>query len=359
MSNLKLIYFKGLPGSGKSTLAKRMLSENSDAVRINKDDLRDILGNKNSKLADVFDVNKLAKMIFMSDTMTKNRIKFSEGAQEKLLSQFDGKKLDKLISAQRAKSFGPLEKIVIDVETYILHYFVQKQKDIIVDNTGYNPTHITRIRDICKNYELEVHDMHQDYGVTLEQCIERNAKRDRVVPTSVIYSMANKYNVFECTESPKHIQKKFTSKNGKYVIFDIDGTLADCDHRLHFIDGTDGKKNWKAFFAAMSQDPVRENIKQLIDLTYADREIVIVTGRPIDYKEATEAWLKKHNIRYNALYMRKYRDRRPDTEAKQEILDFYLDKNLIEMVVDDRPSVIAMWRSNKLSVIDVGDRKEF
>lgn len=34
------------------------------------------------------------------------------------------------------------------------------------------------------------------------------------------------------------------------IIFDIDGTLADCSHRLHWIQSK--PKNWNAFFAGMA-----------------------------------------------------------------------------------------------------------
>ena len=39
----------------------------------------------------------------------------------------------------------------------------------------------------------------------------------------------------------------------KAVIFDIDGTLADCSHRLHHVTGD--KRDWNKFFAEMSEDP--------------------------------------------------------------------------------------------------------
>ena len=41
-----------------------------------------------------------------------------------------------------------------------------------------------------------------------------------------------------------------------FVVFDLDGTLADCEHRLHHIDrhfdrdGMKTKPDWRAFFAA-------------------------------------------------------------------------------------------------------------
>lgn len=57
--------------------------------------------------------------------------------------------------------------------------------------------------------------------------------------------------------------------------------------------------------------------------------------------------------------MRRAKDSRPDTEVKQDILDQYFKKELIDVVIDDRPSVIRMWRSNGLEVLDVGKGEEF
>jgi hypothetical protein len=46
--------------------------------------------------------------------------------------------------------------------------------------------------------------------------------------------------------------------------------------------------------------------------------------------------------------------------VKNQMLDTYFpDKNVIRAVIDDRPSVIRMWRENGLDVIDVGKGIEF
>jgi len=57
--------------------------------------------------------------------------------------------------------------------------------------------------------------------------------------------------------------------------------------------------------------------------------------------------------------MRKKGDFRKDIIVKQEILDKYIKKENLKIVVDDRPSVIMMWKSNGLNVIDVGNNKYF
>jgi uncharacterized HAD superfamily protein len=143
----------------------------------------------------------------------------------------------------------------------------------------------------------------------------------------------------------------------KDVIVDIDGTLADVSHRLHHIRGK--RKKWKKFFELMSEDkPVQEIIDRVIELAQ-NHNIYVVTGRPDNYREVTEAWLELHGLPYEALYMRKADDYRTDDVVKQEILDKHFDKDNVALVIEDRPRVIRMWKENGLTVLDVGTGEEF
>jgi len=141
------------------------------------------------------------------------------------------------------------------------------------------------------------------------------------------------------------------------VIVDIDGTLADISHRRHHIEGK--RKRWGKFFRDMDKDlPIPEIASKVRQLSQ-NHTIILVSGRPDDYRAVTEQWLKKHKIPYQKLYMRKSGDFRPDDIVKQEILNDHLRKEDIKLVIDDRPRVIRMWRENGLEVEDVGEGIEF
>jgi uncharacterized HAD superfamily protein len=143
----------------------------------------------------------------------------------------------------------------------------------------------------------------------------------------------------------------------KAVIVDIDGTLANVTHRLHHIRGK--RKKWKKFFALMSEDElVQEVFDRVVELA-TDHDIYVVTGRPDDYRDVTEQWLMLHGLPYKSLYMRKAGDYRPDDLVKQEILDEHFDPQNVELVIEDRPRVIRMWKRNGLNVLDVGTGEEF
>ena len=81
-------------------------------------------------------------------------------------------------------------------------------------------------------------------------------------------------------------------KEKRIVICDIDGTIADNSHRQHYLLG---KKDWKNFFLAIDKDKPILKILKKIECLYQDGfQIIFVTGRPEEYRELTQKWLKKY-----------------------------------------------------------------
>jgi phosphoglycolate phosphatase-like HAD superfamily hydrolase len=137
-------------------------------------------------------------------------------------------------------------------------------------------------------------------------------------------------------------------------IFDLDGTLADCRHRLHYIP-----HDWPAFHAACVYDqPIMSNIKTLHTLYYAANcDVWIVSGRNECARAATMHWLEQHNIwvENEELMMRADGDFRPEDVVKQEVLDNMLDEDRARIVAvfDDRQRVVDMWRRNGVTCFQV------
>lgn len=140
------------------------------------------------------------------------------------------------------------------------------------------------------------------------------------------------------------------------AIVDIDGTIADVRHRLHHIEGGK-KKNWKAFFEGMDQDTPIESVIRQVHALEQEHEIVVVTGRPEQYRARTEKWLAEHGIGYRKLFMRRNGDHRPDYEAKAEVLREF-PKGQIVLAIDDREPVCAMWEKNGIRCIRVDNGEE-
>lgn len=136
------------------------------------------------------------------------------------------------------------------------------------------------------------------------------------------------------------------------VLFDIDGTLADIEHRRHHV--MDGNHNWGAFFADMRDDAPNTPVVDLYKALKAgdQYELLVVSARPDNYRKLTEQWLVWNGIDFDRLIMRSAGDNRDDTLVKQEILDGLLAEGReIAFVVDDRDCVVDMWRKNGITCL--------
>lgn len=159
----------------------------------------------------------------------------------------------------------------------------------------------------------------------------------------------------------------------KCYVFDLDGTLCDITHRLHFIKPPENynedekakfKPDWRAFFAACVDDkpiPHMLMLYETIVCCHNVKDAVIVSGRSDEVRIQTVNWLVDHSsfidgLRMETLYMRKAGDHRPDYKVKEEILEL-MRKDGWEpiMVFDDRKQVVDMWRKNGIPCLQVAD----
>lgn len=142
----------------------------------------------------------------------------------------------------------------------------------------------------------------------------------------------------------------------KSVLFDIDGTLANISSRREILKKD--QHNWKDFFEAMGDDVPNDDVVELYNLvkTSQNYECVIVSGRPEKYRELTEQWLAWNKIEFDLLLMRPTDDNRADHIIKEEILDRLLSEGKeVAFVVDDRKSVVDMWRRRGLTCLQCAD----
>lgn len=139
-------------------------------------------------------------------------------------------------------------------------------------------------------------------------------------------------------------------------IFDIDGTLADCTHRLHFIQSKPA--DWRAFFAACPADQPIEQVIEVAKALQPIHSIKLITGRSNEIEEQTAQWINDQGIYFSDLLMRTEGDHREDYVVKAELLDELLKRyslSSIAAVFEDRKQVVDMYRSKGLRVFQVAD----
>jgi len=139
----------------------------------------------------------------------------------------------------------------------------------------------------------------------------------------------------------------------KVIVFDIDGTIANVDHRRHWV--ATKPKNWAAWNAGMANDTVHEDIVEMMDL-FADKDyqIVLCSGRGDDTRAVTEKWLADNDIPYKALFMRRAGDYRKDSIVKVELLQQIRQWHGDPFIwFDDRTQVVDAIRDAGVRVCQV------
>ena len=149
--------------------------------------------------------------------------------------------------------------------------------------------------------------------------------------------------------------------NKPLIAFDIDGTLAAIDHRLHHI--LQHPKDWESFYGSVDEDAPITPMVFICSTLLKDQDcrVIFVTGRREATRELTEQWLLQNRlVHFHKLYMRPKGDYRKDTEVKKDALkqiqrDFGKKP---DMVFEDRPSVVRMWRDAGVFVLSVQQSDE-
>ena len=193
---------KGLPASGKSTYAKEL--EAKGWVRANKDDIR-----------------------------------------KRHFPDYDFKD----------------EKEVVAKEDQLIHAALGIGKDVVVDNTHFNPKHQKRLEKIAEQFNADFEVLFID--TPLEVCIKRNRKRANSVPLEVILDMHRKYI------APYRDEKiEYNDKLEEAIIVDVDGTLA------HLAD----RDPYDASRAHL--DTVDDAVSNIVNMAYGHGyRVIVLTGR--------------------------------------------------------------------------------
>jgi len=164
------------------------------------------------------------------------------------------------------------------------------------------------------------------------------------------------------------------------IICDIDGTIANLQHRLHFIKNPDGSKksykdsDWDSFHKACVDDEPYEDVIEILHSLVrghgngcnvcgaVEREVYFFSGRNESVRKETIEWLEKNvsiPVEDGSLYMRSEGDRRPDTTVKYEMMyELKIMPEDVLCILDDRQSVVNMWRENGFRVMQIDAWKE-
>ncbi|MEU9254976.1 AAA family ATPase [Streptomyces sp. NPDC048270] len=288
----------GLPASGKTTAARALQAESGGRMRrVNLDDLRGMLD---------------------------------------------------LPDPERSRSHAH-EQTVLAVQDAAVRAAVDGGFDVVVDNT-----HLTK--HIPKRLKAAVGGLatfvvHDFTDVPLEECLRRDAAREKQVGEEIIRILADKHR--KARKGGWRLTAEWLNGTAgevavppvrEYVadpalpaavMCDIDGTLA--------LTGDRGPYD----FSRCELDLLNEPVRRALDaFRRADGDvIVLLSGRSEEHRPQTESWLRRHGVAYDELWMRAAGDTRRDDVVKAELFDAHVrDRYAVRVSLDDRDRVVAVWR---------------
>ena len=229
---------------------------------------------------------------------------------------------------------------------------LEKGEDVLVDRMNFNKQQRERYLGPAKlkGYSTHIVVLHEPYKVCLERARARFNQHETITEEKHIRgALKTFFGKYERPTSDEADQIDFIYPIGEKpsaIVCDLDGTLADCNHRRHHVRKQEGeKKDWAAFFRGIPDDPVNEWCEEILNAMRAKHKIVLCTGRDSNQQINTVNWLKKHEIQYDDLFMRDRTDSRQDAIVKEIILDFeILTRYTPYIMIDDRQQVVDMWR---------------
>lgn len=142
--------------------------------------------------------------------------------------------------------------------------------------------------------------------------------------------------------------------NRKDVLVDIDGTLAHIPTEQLEILRSDAP-DWERFYTHTFEYEPNAAVCNLVrDLLFCGRyNVIFITGRSSRARERTLYWLGTH-VGYSTLLMRADGDERHDTEVKFDLyLDMREDLSNIAFVLEDRDTLVDMWRELGVTCLQV------
>lgn len=296
---------RGIPASGKTTWAKNWVATDpTRRVRVNRDDIREML----------FGV----------------RVGLDHG-QEKLVTTVS---FDTVSSALKAG------------------------KSVVVDDMNLRPSYVRKWIGLCTSIGAAYKVV--EFPTTLDDAIRRDKIREHSVGEEVIRTIASKFYqkgkfipvTLKSDEESPEPDGSFTkyspdTTKPKAVIVDVDGTIA-------LMNGRD-PYDWGRVSEDSPNSGVIEIVKALVSVGFTP---VFLTGRKEAAYDDTLKWIRGHFDFTVAptLIARDDDDDRPDSKVKYEMFDNHVRSNYnVVAVLDDRNSVVKMWREIGLTCMQVAE----
>lgn len=300
----KMILTRGVPASGKSTWSKAWVLAGEKRARVNRDNLRWMVG-----------------------------IKEGVGTYEQ-------------------------EQLVTDYAQAQARVVLSKGYDVVVDETNLRAKNVKQWMKFAKENgaEVEFKDFVVDRETAKFRDLGRRLDGERFVGADVIDSFFDRFlgkngelpAIPTLDEDELPVFKPYIADDNlpEAFLVDTDGTVAD-------MAGLRGPYDTSRYHL---DQPVVDVIRLVNILADAGIKIIALSGRSDEFRSVTEKWWLDNGLYFDEFYMRAAGDTRNDSLVKSEIFDGSIaDRYNVIGAIDDRLRVARMWHGKGITLYRVGD----
>jgi len=132
---------------------------------------------------------------------------------------------------------------------------------------------------------------------------------------------------------------------GPVVLLDLDGVIADAEHRQRFLHQEE--PDWEGFYAGVASDGVLDAGRALAASIAQDLPVLVLTGRIDEVAAVTQRWLEDNGIRWDMLICRPAHEdddfRHAVDYKRDEISQLRTYGYEPRLAVDDNRKIVAMY----------------
>lgn len=219
---------------------------------------------------------------------------------------------------------------------------------VVCSDTNLDPKVIRQLQNIARQFGASFKVDDSFLAVPIETLIKRDKEREYSVGETVIRKQFHNY----VNKMPTFLQ--YDPNLPWCVCSDLDGTL------------TEGPKDRSPFeWHKVGNDDINLGVAKILDgvRVIDDTKIFLFSGRSDVCRSETEEWLERHDIEYDALFMRpdgrvdEHGNQVKDTVIKSELIEEHIKGQYnVLFWMDDRPQVATMLRDvYGINVLQRGD----
>jgi predicted kinase len=301
-----LLILVGISGSGKTTFAKQWVLDKPHYLRLNRDDLRRSL-----------------LPVPLGEYWT-----------------WDQKRKDRI------------ERIVTDLEQAALRSALEGRWNVVLDNTHLKKRYISELLQLVESVattERPIEVTFRVFDVPPDVAIARDRERGDSIGETAIRDQHERLRNFRkhfklsqtfrfpiVHETPEPMPQDASLP--QCILVDIDGTAAKIRDRSPF--------DWSNVSRDLPNIPVLNVVRAM---RAAGCRVVFMSGRDSAARSETINWIR-HHLDWEEptdyeLFMRRGHDDRKDAIIKRELFDAHIrGRYFVELVLDDRDQVVALWR---------------